>query len=90
MSKIGPSYVVCDEKDHFSVSELEEFADEIDDEVLEKELRVEVSNTAPTRSYLFIISLPSLQSFINIIRTTTLYPLDTMTSGKIPIEDGRH
>ena len=90
MSKIGPCYVVCDEKDHFSVAELEEFADEIDDEVLEKELRVEVSVIALARSYRRTVVNPvCLQSFINIIRTTTLYPLDTMTSGKIPIEDGR-
>ncbi|CAF1061870.1 unnamed protein product [Rotaria sordida] len=67
MSKIGPCYIVNDEKDNMSINDLEELMDEIDDDNLEKDLRVE--------------------SFINIIRTTTLYPLETMTSGKIPIED---
>ncbi|CAF4313505.1 unnamed protein product, partial [Adineta steineri] len=67
MSKIGPCYIVNDEKDNISINDLEELMDEIDDDMLEKDLRVE--------------------SFINIIRTTTLYPLDTMPSGKIPIED---
>ncbi|CAF3295629.1 unnamed protein product, partial [Rotaria sp. Silwood2] len=67
MSKMGPCYVVTDEKDNISINDLEELIDEIDDDSLEKDLRVE--------------------SFINIIRTTTLYPVETMTSGKIPIED---
>ncbi|CAF3825652.1 unnamed protein product [Rotaria sp. Silwood1] len=67
MSKMGPSYLVTDEKDNISINDLEELMDEIDDDSLEKDLRVE--------------------SFINIIRTTTLYPVETMTSGKIPIED---
>ncbi|CAF3993990.1 unnamed protein product, partial [Rotaria magnacalcarata] len=67
MSKIGPSYIVNQGKGDASINDLEELIDEIDDDALEKDLRVE--------------------SFINIMRTTTLYPLETMTSGKIPIED---
>ncbi|UJR13488.1 hypothetical protein I4U23_000502 [Adineta vaga] len=67
MSKIGPCYIVTDDKDNISINDLEELMDEIDDDVLEKDLRVD--------------------SFINVIRTTTLYPCDTISSGKIPIED---
>ena len=43
MSKIGPCYVVTDEKDHVSLNDLEELMDEVDDDVLEKDLRVDVS-----------------------------------------------
>ena len=42
MSKIGPCYVVTDEKDNVSINDLEELMDEIDDDILEKDLRVEV------------------------------------------------
>jgi hypothetical protein len=42
MSKIGPSYIVKNEKDNISINELEELMDEIDDDTLEKDLRVEV------------------------------------------------
>jgi hypothetical protein len=44
MSKIGPCYVVTDEKDNISINDLEELMDEIDDDILEKDLRVEVIN----------------------------------------------
>lgn len=68
MSKIGPSYVVTNENEsNLSINELEEYMEEIDDENLEKDLRVD--------------------SFINVIRTTTLYPSETIPSGRIPIED---
>lgn len=42
MSKMGPCYIVTEEKDNVSVNDLEELMDEIDDDVLEKDLRVEV------------------------------------------------
>ena len=42
MSKMGPCYVVTDEKDNVSINDLEELMDEIDDDALEKDLRVEV------------------------------------------------
>lgn len=44
MSKIGPCYVVTDEKDNIPINDLEELMDEIDDDALEKDLRVEVIN----------------------------------------------
>lgn len=43
MSKIGQSYIVNDEKDNLSINDFEELMDEIDDETLEKDLRVEVN-----------------------------------------------
>ncbi len=42
MSKIGPCYVVTNEKENISINDLEELMDEIDDDTLEKDLRVEV------------------------------------------------
>jgi hypothetical protein len=42
MSKMGPCYVVTDEKDNVSINDLEELMDEIDDDALEKDLRVDV------------------------------------------------
>jgi hypothetical protein len=42
MSKMGPCYVVTNEKDNPSINDLEELMDEIDDDILEKDLRVEV------------------------------------------------
>jgi hypothetical protein len=57
MNKINPCYIVTDEKDNISLNDLEELSDEIDDEVLEKDLRVEV------RDY-FIFHLSSMIFFI--------------------------
>jgi hypothetical protein len=42
MSKMGSCYVVTNEKDNPSINDLEELMDEIDDDILEKDLRVEV------------------------------------------------
>jgi len=51
MSKIGPSYVVTNENEtNLSLNELEEYMEEIDDENLEKDLRVDVK----TCSFLFL------------------------------------
>lgn len=44
MNKIQPIYLVTDENDKPSLNDLEEFADEIDDETLEKDLRVDVKD----------------------------------------------
>lgn len=46
MSKIAPSYVVSNENEsHISLNDLEELMEEIDDENLEKDLRVDVKQT---------------------------------------------
>lgn len=42
MSKVGPSYVVNNADEIPSINDLEELMDEIDDDTLEKDLRVEV------------------------------------------------
>ena len=42
MSKIGPCYTVAEEAENLSLSEFDELSDEIDEETLEKDLRVEV------------------------------------------------
>jgi hypothetical protein len=42
MSKMSPCYVVTDEKHNVIIIDLEELMNEIDDGVLEKDLRVEV------------------------------------------------
>ncbi len=43
MSKMGPCYIVTNENENPSLNDLEELMDEIDDDILEKDLRVEVN-----------------------------------------------
>lgn len=44
MSKLGPSYIVNNTDEIPSINDLEELMDEIDDDTLEKDLRVEVDS----------------------------------------------
>ena len=53
MSKMGPSYVVNNENEIPSLNDLEELMDEIDDDTLEKDLRVEVSEYSFSKIVIF-------------------------------------
>ncbi len=57
MSKIGPCYVVTNDKDNVSINDLEDLMDEIDDDTLEKDLRVEVINYFNISSFHFFFLL---------------------------------
>jgi hypothetical protein len=52
MSKIGGAYIVSDERDQLSMADLDESSDELDDDGLDKELRIDViavRSNGPTR-----------------------------------------
>ncbi|CAF1380134.1 unnamed protein product, partial [Didymodactylos carnosus] len=72
MSKIAPWYSITEDSNNqqqrlqMSSYDQDDF-DDIDDDIIEKDLRVE--------------------SFIEIMHATTLYPVESTLHGKIPIED---
>lgn len=65
MSKIGASYTVAEEAENLSLSEFDELSDDIDDETLEKDLRVEVKIDLSSLSTLSAFQLEFHQSDSN-------------------------